>query len=127
MTVTAGNTPPTAVISTPASTLRWKVGDTIGFSGDASDAQNGTLAGQALSWSLILHHCDTGGNCHQHPVQTFNGVASGCSQAPDHEYPAWIELTLTATDTGGLADTATVRLDPQTVDLTFRPTRPGCG
>ena len=32
----------------------------------------------------------------------------------------YLELELTATDAGGLAATTTVRLDPLTVDLTFR-------
>jgi PKD repeat protein len=120
VTITAGNSPPTAVIDTPAPTRTWKAGDTIGFSGHASDPQDGTLAAARLSWSLILHHCATPTDCHTHAVQDFNGVASGSFSAPDHEYPAWIELRLTATDSGGLTDTASVRLDPQTVDLTFR-------
>jgi PA14 domain len=47
-------------------------------------------------------------------------VASGSFSATDHEYPAWIELRLTATDSGGLTDTTSVRLDPQTVEFTFR-------
>jgi hypothetical protein len=46
-------------------------------------------------------------------------VASGSFVAPDHEYPSYLELTLTATDSGGLTDSKTVRLDPQTVALTF--------
>jgi glucose/arabinose dehydrogenase len=120
VTITAGNSPPTAVIDTPAPTLTWKVGDTISFSGHASDPQDGTLAAAKLSWSLVLHHCATPTDCHTHAVQDFNGVAGGSFSAPDHEYPAWIELRLTATDSGGLTDTASVRLDPQTVALTFR-------
>jgi len=120
VTITAGNSPPTAVIDTPAPTRTWKAGDTIGFSGHASDPQDGTLAAARLSWSLILHHCATPTDCHTHAVQDFNGVASGSFSAPDHEYPAWIELQLTATDSGGLTGTTSVRLDPQTVDLTFR-------
>jgi glucose/arabinose dehydrogenase len=119
VTVTAGNTPPTATIASPSSSLRWKVGDTISFSGGATDAQSGTLPASALSWSLVLNHCDSAGNCHQHPVQSWPGVASGSFSAPDHEYPSYLELTLTATDPGGLTDTDTVRLDPQTVTLTF--------
>ena len=67
----------------------------------------------------MLHHCATGGGCHQHPVQTFDD-ASGSFSGPDHEYPSYLELTLTATDSGGLSDTETIRLDPQTVDLTFQ-------
>jgi glucose/arabinose dehydrogenase len=120
VTISAGNSPPTAVIDAPTPTRTWTVGDTIGFSGHASDPQDGTLPATRLSWSLILHHCATSTDCHIHAVQDFNGVASGSFSAPDHEYPAWIELQLTATDSGGLTDTASVRLDPQTVDLSFQ-------
>jgi glucose/arabinose dehydrogenase len=125
VTITAGNTAPTATITSPASSLRWKVGDTVSFSGGATDPQNGTLPASALSWSLVLHHCDGGGNCHQHPVQTYEDVASGSFSAPDHEYPSHLELTLTATDPGGLTDTDSVRLDPQTVNLTFQSSPTG--
>jgi glucose/arabinose dehydrogenase len=120
VTITAGNSAPTATITSPASSLRWKVGDAVSFSGGATDPQDGTLAAARLSWSLVLHHCFTLTNCHQHPLQSWPGVASGSFTAPDHEYPSHLELTLTATDSGGLTDTDTVRLDPQTVDLTFQ-------
>src|SRR4029453_14175152 len=43
VTITAGNTPRTATPPSPASSLRWKVGDTISFSGTATDPQDGTL------------------------------------------------------------------------------------
>jgi glucose/arabinose dehydrogenase len=125
VTVTVGNTPPTATISSPTSSLRWRVGDTISFSGGATDPQDGTVPASGLSWSLVLHHCDLGGNCHQHPIQTFAGVAGGSFDAPDHEYPSHLELTLTATDSGGLKGTDTVRLDPQTVNLTFQTVQGG--
>jgi glucose/arabinose dehydrogenase len=124
VTITVGNTPPTATITSPASSLRWKVGDSVSFSGGATDTQDGTLAASRLSWSLVLQHCDSGGNCHQHPLQSWTGVASGTFSAPDHAYPSWLELRLTATDSGGLTDTETLRLDPQTVTLTFQ-TNPG--
>jgi glucose/arabinose dehydrogenase/PKD repeat protein len=125
VTITAGNTAPTATIASPAPTLQWKVGDLVSFSGGATDPQDGTLPASALSWALILHHCDTGGSCHEHPLQTFDGVASGSFNAPDHGYPSHLELRLTATDAGGLRDTDTVELDPQTVDLTFQTSPPG--
>jgi hypothetical protein len=53
-------------------------------------------------------------------VQDFAGVASGAFDAPDHEYPSYLGLRLTATDSGGLTDTKSVRLDPKTVELSFR-------
>jgi glucose/arabinose dehydrogenase len=124
VTVTAGDTAPTAVIDSPASSLTWAVGDTIPFAGHAADAQDGTLSASALSWSLILHHCFTPADCHAHLLQTMDGVSSGSVTAPDHAYPCWLELQLTATDSGGLATTTSVRLDPKTVVLTFR-TNPG--
>jgi glucose/arabinose dehydrogenase/PKD repeat protein len=125
VTITAGNTAPTATISSPASSLRWKVGDAVSFSGSASDPQEGALPASALSWSLVLNHCATLTSCHQHPVQSWPGVASATFNAPDHEYPSFLELTLTATDPDGLSDSDTVRLDPQTVDLTFQTSPSG--
>ena len=120
VTVAAGNTAPIAVIDSPASSLTWKVGDTINFSGHSTDAQDGTLPASALSWSLILHHCFTPTDCHTHLIQTINGVSSGSFAAPDHEYPCWLEVQLVATDSGGLTSTTSVRLDPKTVVLTFK-------
>jgi glucose/arabinose dehydrogenase/PKD repeat protein len=117
VTVAAGNTPPVPVIDSPVAGTTWKVGDVINFAGHATDAQSGTLGAPALTWSLVLQHCPS--TCHQHPLQTFSGTASGSFAAPDHEYPAHLELRLTATDPGGLSATTTVRLDPRTVNLTF--------
>jgi PKD repeat protein len=116
--ITVGNTPPTAVIDAPAPGTTWRVGDVISFSGHATDTQDGTLPASALSWSLVLFHCPS--NCHTHPLQDFVGVASGSFTAPDHEYPSYLELRLTTTDSGGLTDTSAVRLDPRTVTLTFQ-------
>ena len=120
VTITIGNTAPVAVIDTPSATLTWQVGQTINFSGHATDAQDGTLPSSALTWSVILHHCITQTNCHTHLIQTFTEVASGSFTAPDHAYPCWLEIQLTATDSGGLTSTASLRLDPRTVVLTFR-------
>jgi glucose/arabinose dehydrogenase len=120
VTVTAGNTAPTGVIDTPTSSLTWKVGERINFSGHATDPQEGTLPASALSWSLILHHCFTPTDCHTHLIQTLNGVSTGSFTAPDHSYPCWLELQLSATDSGGLTSATSVRLDPKTVVLTFK-------
>ncbi len=117
-----GNTAPTAVITTPGAGTTWSVGDVITFSGSATDAQDGTLPPSALTWDLVMNHCPS--NCHQHPVQSYAGVAGGSFTAPDHEYPSYLELKLTATDSGGLTTTTAVRLDPKTVQLTFQ-TNPG--
>jgi glucose/arabinose dehydrogenase len=125
VTITAGggNTPPTPVIDAPSSSLTWAVGDTISFTGHASDAQDGALPASALTWTVILHHCTTG--CHTHTVQTFSGTASGSFNAPDHDYPSYLEVQLTATDSGGMTATASVTLQPKTVNLTVQSSPSG--
>ena len=117
VTINVGNTAPTATINSPAPGTTWRVGDVIQFAGGATDAQDGPLPASALSWSLILHHCPS--NCHQHEIQSFDGVAGGSFTTPDHEYPSHLELRLTARDSGGLTDTKSVQLNPRTVTLTL--------
>ena len=118
-----GNQTPTATILTPSSSLTWKVGDPISFSGEGTDPQDGTLEAADLSWSIVIHHCPS--NCHTHVYQTFPGVAGGSFAAPDHEYPCYLEIRLTATDSGGLTGTSSVVVNPQTVDLTLASSPPG--
>jgi hypothetical protein len=115
--ITVGNTKPTATIELPTSSTTWRVGQVISFRGSATDPQQGTLPASALSWTLVLYHCTSG--CHTHAVQSWTGVSSGSFAAPDHDYPSYLELRLTATDAGGLTDTQTVRLDPRTVQITL--------
>ena len=112
------STPPSATILSPSASTLWKVGDTVNFSGMATDAEDGTLPGAALSWSLILHHCPS--NCHTHPLQDYVNVSGGSFVAPDHEYPSHLELRLTATDSSGATDVESLIISPQTVNLTFQ-------
>ncbi|MCS7002864.1 MAG: PKD domain-containing protein, partial [Dehalococcoidia bacterium] len=99
--INAGNEPPTAIIDAPASSLRWRVGDTIAFSGRGVDPQTGDLAGHRLQWTKILHHCPQ--TCHTHFVGSSTGL-TGAFVAPDHEYPSYIELRLRVTAPSGLED-----------------------
>jgi glucose/arabinose dehydrogenase len=109
---------PTARIAGPSAGTRWEAGDVIAFSGSATDPQDGALPADALTWTLTLQHCPDA--CHAHDLQSFEGVSSGSFRAPDHSYPAHLELRLTATDSDGLEDTHTLRLDPKTVELLLR-------
>jgi glucose/arabinose dehydrogenase len=111
------NRPPSATIDGPAATLKWKVADVVSFAGHATDPEDGTIPASRLSWSLVLQHCPS--SCHSHPVETWSGISAGSFSTPDHEYPSYLELTLTAADSAGLTGTVTRRLDPRTVDLTF--------
>jgi glucose/arabinose dehydrogenase len=115
--IRAGNTAPTATITSPSGGLTWKVGDSISFAGSASDPDDGSLPASSLDWTLVMHHCPS--NCHEHTVQSFTGVGGGSFAAPDHEYPSYLELRLTATDSGGLTDTQSILLEPQTAVLSL--------
>jgi uncharacterized repeat protein (TIGR01451 family) len=130
VTISANNTAPVAFIDNPAACPSgspcWSVGQTINFSGHATDQQQGTLPASTLSWAIILHHCAVDLNsCHTHELQTFIGIASGSFTAPDHDYPAYLELQLTATDSGGLQNTSSVVLYPRTVNFTLQSSPSG--
>jgi len=73
-----------------------------------------------MRWSVTLFHCQTATDCHAHPQADRPGISEGTFGAPQHEYPAYLEFRLTVTDSGGLSDTETVRVDPRTVNLTFQ-------
>ncbi|CRK59608.1 Cytochrome c551/c552 [Alloactinosynnema sp. L-07] len=117
--VVAGSTPPVVTMATPASGFTWAVGDQIAFSGSATDAEDGTLPASALSWRVILNHCVTIDACHEHPQVGFDGVASGSFGAPDHDYPAYLEIRLTARDSTGVETTVSRRLDPKVSTVTI--------
>jgi glucose/arabinose dehydrogenase len=122
--ISVGNPPsanPVVTIDNPTAALRWSVGQQIPFTGRAADAQDGALPAAALTWQLTVQHCSATSptNCHAHNVQSVPGVASGTFIAPDHEYPSYLDLTLTAVDSSGNTGSKTVRLDPRTVRLTF--------
>jgi glucose/arabinose dehydrogenase len=123
VTVTAGGSPPTATIDSPLPSFTWKVGDLIRFSGSASDDQDGVLDGSNFSWVIDLHHCTTG--CHVHTLRQIDGVQGSEISAPDHDFPSYITIRLTVTDSDGLTDTEEVRIDPQTAQLTLNAMPPG--
>ena len=135
-TITSGDTPPVPVIDTidgsapptqpsgpvPPPAVRpsgvpafWTVGDNITFAGHASDTQDGMEPAANLSWQLVMHHCPS--DCHLHFLQTWDGVASGSVAAPDHDYPSYLELILTATDAQNLTASTSIYLYPKTATL----------
>ncbi|SDH54650.1 Glucose/arabinose dehydrogenase, beta-propeller fold [Actinokineospora alba] len=123
--VVAGSTPPTATINTPGTSFTWGVGDPIAFSGSATDAEDGPLPASALSWRVVLQHCVTIDACHEHTLVGFDGVASGQFEGPDHEYPAYLEIRMTARDSTGVETTVSRRLDPKVATVTVDSSPPG--
>jgi glucose/arabinose dehydrogenase/putative cell wall-binding protein len=125
VTVQSGNTAPVADILRPTAADRWSTGADLVFEGRASDVDQPTIGAANMRWDFILHHCVTQADCHAHPQSSLAGVASGSFNAPEHDYPAYIEVRLTVTDAHGLTDTDSVRVDPRTIALTLRSEPPG--
>ncbi len=118
VTIQSGNTPPVATILTPSASLAWIVDQPIEFSGEGTDAEDGTLPASAMQWTVLMHHCPS--NCHVHEVQVLNGVTGGTFPAPDHEYPSHLEIQLRVVDSGNAVTTTSVLLYPTPVDLSFQ-------
>jgi glucose/arabinose dehydrogenase len=125
-TVRVGTSPPSPSIALPQDGATAAVGATVDFAGSATTVDGTPLPASALSWSLDVLHCTAPDACHHHPdAFAATGVASGSFTMPDHDYPAAVELALTATWQGEQA-TATRQIDYTTamVTLTGHPEVP---
>ena len=105
-------------------TQNWFTGQTINFSGVASDAEDGNIPANKLSWNISLFHCPDGVTCHEHPQSAVTG-AGGSFIAPDHEYYAFLRFTLTATDSEGNTGIVSRDLQPQTRMLSLKSSPAG--
>ena len=117
VTITVGSVgtgAPVPTITSPTATTTWFAGQQVNYRGSATDPQDGTLPASALDWTITLFHCPDTINCHQHPIGGTDGITAGSFIAPDHEYFAYLELALTATDSQGNVATVRRRIDPQT-------------
>lgn len=96
----------------------WSVGDKIRFTSTALDENDQPVGATHVKWKLILDHCGGGALCHQHVIfQNFTDYG-GEFNAPDHEYPSYMELVAVATDSNGLQSTDIRRLDPIEAKIT---------
>jgi glucose/arabinose dehydrogenase len=102
--------PPVASISSPSIGARYNAGNTISFSGSATDTEDGTLPASAFRWTVLFHH-----NTHTHPFQEYNGVRSGSFTIPtvgETDHDVWYRIYLTVTDSDGLTHTVTRDIMP---------------
>ena len=119
--ISAGNRPPSVRIAAPSGSLRWSVDQEVAFSGSAADPDEGALAGTALDWTLTMQHCP--GDCHAHPISSWEDRDSDTFRTIDHELPSHLVLTATATDARGLTTSVSRTIYPREVVQTFS-TRP---
>ena len=123
--IQVGNTAPTATITSPATTDTFRVGQSVTLIGSATDPEQGALPPSALSWTVLLHH-----DVHTHP---FFGPAAGnnvvfTTPAPEDLAAAansFLEVHLTATDSGGLTGSANLDFQPLKIPLDLSTTPPG--
>jgi len=118
LTVNQPTNAPTPVINQPAAVETYQAGDTITFSGGATDLQDGTLGNSALTWTVDFHH-DT----HTHPfLSASSGVGGGTFTIPtDGEVAAdtWFRIYLAATDSDGNTTTTFREVFPQKTTVTL--------
>jgi glucose/arabinose dehydrogenase len=98
----AGDRPPVPQIITPLAGTTVRPGQTVHFSGRATDPDEGLLDPSNLTWTVVLHHND-----HTHPfLGPLKGVASGSFTVPTNDHTdgrVFYRIRLKATDSRGLA------------------------
>jgi glucose/arabinose dehydrogenase len=129
ITVYPGDVPPVPTITAPAPSDEWGVGDLIDLNGKAIDAGgNEITAPLPYYWVTRMAHCPDPEHptaCHAHPLQTFAGIRHAGFNAPQHEYPSYIEVILRVSDKRGLSGTTSLKLMPRTVDVSLASDPPG--
>jgi glucose/arabinose dehydrogenase len=118
--IVVGNAP-TAVIDTPQLGTLFQANATLNFTGHANDIEDGALPASALTWTFSYYQAaeEDPNNVNLRNRQVITGVASGQYLLPDWEFPVFLVVELTATDSAGLQHTQSLRIDPQTVTLSF--------
>jgi glucose/arabinose dehydrogenase len=118
--VSPGNHAPVATVTAPSPTVTWAVGDAVVYSGNGQDAEDGAMPPSSMHWDIVMHHCPSGTpDCHEHLIESHDGVSGGTFVAPDHDYYSYLEFRLTVTDLGGLPGVNAVNIDPKTSVTTF--------
>jgi len=112
VTITPGNSPPTATIDSPADGSRYRAGQTIDLSATAQDPDDGPLAPPSLEWRVTLVH-----NSHDHPLTTLTGERASFTAGDDHDADSFYRITLHAVDRDGLDVQHTVSIRPETVSF----------
>lgn len=108
--VTSSQRPEPEIIL-PLEGSKYRAGDTLVFSGQAFDNEQGWLEPNALRWKIDFHH-DT----HSHPGLTpTTGISGGTFIIPrtgETSDNVWYVISLTATDSSGLSKTVTREVFP---------------
>ncbi|HVT89053.1 MAG TPA: NPCBM/NEW2 domain-containing protein [Tepidisphaeraceae bacterium] len=115
---------PSATILTPADGSTYIAGDTIDFSGEALDAEDGALGAAAFTWKVEFHH-----HTHIHPfIPDTSGISSGSFIIPTNgetDSDVWYRIILTVQDSAGGTRTVFRDITPITSQVTLSSNVPG--
>jgi glucose/arabinose dehydrogenase len=121
----ANNGRPVARIISPDVSAKFSGGQTIRFSGDATDPEDGALVASRLTWQVdLLHHPENAANHHKHPVlPATSGVSSGSFEVSSEDHALdkdiWFRITLKARDSSGNETITTRDVFPNLAKLTI--------
>jgi glucose/arabinose dehydrogenase len=94
------NQAPVGSITLPTENTFYTAGDTIAYSGVATDAEDGVLPPSAFTWQVDFHH-----NTHAHPfIPPTTGASGGSFEIPvigEKSANVWYRIRLKVTDSGG--------------------------
>jgi glucose/arabinose dehydrogenase len=115
--IVGSNSAPTPTIGTPALGALFSAGDTLQLSGSATDPEDGTLPGAALTWDVELHH-----NTHLHEYagpQTGSTMSVTLSRTIEVDPEIFYRIRLTATDSDGATSSVTRDVLPRTTTFSI--------
>jgi uncharacterized repeat protein (TIGR01451 family) len=130
--IVVGQSPPTASIAAPNS---YNAGDTISFSGTATDPVDGTLPGYDYTWQADFINNGVAQPFYSAEIPypfygPQTGITSGSFQIPNDvsQTPgSFYRITLTVTDSQGLQTVVTKDLHPNLTNWSVTSTVPGAG
>lgn len=119
LTVTSNTRPvPQLTVTLPNGATLYQAGQTIQFSGSATDAQDGVLPASSLTWKIDFHHDE-----HTHPgLAPTSGISTGSYTIPKVGETAddvWYRIILTAIDNEGFTKSIYQDVFPQKVDVSL--------
>ena len=131
--VVVGSSPPSASILSPAVAATYNGGDTIAFSGAATDAVDGTLPASAYTWQIDFYSSGVAKPFYLAEVPgpiygPVSGVTSGSFQIPtnySNTPGTFYRITMTVVDSLGLTTVVTRDIIPNLTSWTVGSNMPG--
>ena len=113
----AANQAPVATIASPAAGSTFRAGDTLNFTGSATDSEDGVLAAISLTWWAELHH-----DAHSHPFVPQTSGGSGTATLPTRGETSdniFYRFHLRVTDSAGATHEVTRDVLPRKAQVTL--------